>query len=93
MMNKYEQKHNNDSNRVLNSHVNKSGHNLAANFTKVMKKAAPQTQRNGTTERSATGRNQLKNSINGTTSSNVNGSSMLTTTATQKPQVSCKVQI
>lgn len=78
-MNKYEHKHNNDSNRVLNSNVNKSGQNLTANFTKVMKKAAPQTQRNGTTDRQSTGRNQLKTSINITQSTNLNNSSMLTT--------------
>lgn len=57
MMNKYEQMHNNDSNRVLNSNVNKSGQNLTANFTKVLKKGAPQTQRTGTNERSSNGRN------------------------------------
>ena len=63
MMNKYAERHAHDSNRVMNSKINKSGQNITANFTRVMKKGAPQTQRNGS-DRSTIGRNSTKQSIN-----------------------------
>lgn len=71
VMNKYAQHHANDTNRVINSNVNKSGQNITANFTRVVKKGAPQTQRNGTshdTTRNTIGRNTntTKHSVNAT---------------------------
>jgi len=65
MMNKYAEKHSHDTNKVFNSKINKSGQNITANFTRVMKKGvAPQTQRTGTSDRSNIGRNTGKHSVN-----------------------------
>jgi hypothetical protein len=68
-MNKYGQHHANDTNRVINSNVNKSGQNITANFNRVVKKAVPQTQRNGAsneTTKSGVGRNSTKHPVNAT---------------------------
>ena len=63
-MNKYADRHAHDTNRVLNSKVNKSGQNITANFSRAVKKGVPHTQRNGTSERSTIGRNTVKQSVN-----------------------------
>ena len=65
VMDKYSHYHKNDSNRVINSNINKSGQNITANFTRVAKKGVPQTQRNGTSQGDRTlGRNSTKHSMN-----------------------------
>jgi len=85
MMNKYADRQANDSNRVINSKINKSGQNITANFTRVLKKGVPQTQRTGTSERTTIGRNTQKNSVNVTQSGiNATNTMMSTHSALQK---------
>lgn len=85
MMNKYAAHHANDTNRVINSNVNKSGANITAGFTRASKKGAPQTQRNGTSHESNrnVGRNTTKHSVNAT-QSHITQQSMM---QTQQPIV------
>jgi len=83
IINKYANHHANDTNRVINSNVNKSGQNITAGFVRGTKKpAAPQTQRigssHGTSDRSTTGRNIAKQSIIAT-QTQMTASSMLST--------------
>ena len=72
MLNKYQERHAHDTNRVINSKINKSGQNITANFTRVVKKGVPQTQRTGTSERTTIGRNTTKHSVNVTQSGHGN---------------------